>query len=202
MILPQAMPDQRKRQADGGREENEIFRHLSAEPLLLRVVLGFSRAQGAVGSLRWRGFVGCKRDVFVGGRLSLRRRGYRDPLAGSFSPSRGPLPFQALSQMFIVGCQFDQRFPYEKIEALARQSLAFLRLSMKLFGSPSAQFHGASLQLVPSCLCLVPIGARFVHAPDCHGSKTQLLGRQRQDLSRLAPGRPRPARSRGAWRSR
>jgi hypothetical protein len=89
--------------------------------------------------------------------------------------------------MFIVGCQFDQRFPYERIEALARQSLAFLRLSMKLFGSASAQFHGASLQLVPSCLCLVPIGARFVHAPDYHGSKTQLFGRRRQDLSRLVP---------------
>jgi hypothetical protein len=35
--------------------------------------------------------------------------------------------------MFIVGCQFDERFPYEGIEALARQSLAFLRLSMKRF---------------------------------------------------------------------
>ena len=35
--------------------------------------------------------------------------------------------------MFIVGCQFDERFPYERIEALARQSLAFLRLSMKRF---------------------------------------------------------------------
>jgi hypothetical protein len=27
--------------------------------------------------------------------------------------------------MFIEGCQFDQRFPYENVEALARQSLAF-----------------------------------------------------------------------------
>jgi hypothetical protein len=38
------------------------------------------------------------------------------------------LPFQALCLMFIVGCQFDERFPYERIEALAGQSLAFLRL--------------------------------------------------------------------------
>ena len=93
---------------------------------------------------------------------------------------------QALRQMFIVRCQFDERFSYEQIEALARQSLAFLRLSMKLFGSRSAGFHGASLQFVPSCLCLVPIRARFVHAPNGHGSKTQIFGRQRQDLSRLA----------------
>jgi hypothetical protein len=51
MILPQAKPDQRKRQADGGREENEIFRHLSAEPFCF----GLSRrclssAQGAISS--------------------------------------------------------------------------------------------------------------------------------------------------------
>jgi hypothetical protein len=59
--------------------------------------------------------------------------------------------------MFIVGCQFDERFSYENVEALARQSLAFLRLSLKLFGSRSARFHGASLQFVPSRLCLVPI---------------------------------------------
>ena len=47
-----------------------------------------------------------------------------------------PLPFQALGLMFIVGCQFDERFPYENVEGLARQSLAFPRLSMKgFFGS-------------------------------------------------------------------
>ena len=44
-----------------------------------------------------------------------------------------PLPFQALGLMFIVGCQFDERFPYENVEGLARQSLAFPRLSMKRF---------------------------------------------------------------------
>src|SRR6516225_1266953 len=43
------------------------------------------------------------------------------------------LLLQALRLMFIVGCQFDERFPYERIEALARQSLAFPRLSMKRF---------------------------------------------------------------------
>jgi hypothetical protein len=63
--------------------------------------------------------------------------------------------------------------------------LAFLRLSMKLFGSRSARFHGASLQFVPSCLCLVPIRARFVHAPNGHGSKTQLIGWQRQCISHI-----------------
>jgi hypothetical protein len=89
--------------------------------------------------------------------------------------------------MLIVGCQFDERFPYENVEALARQSLAFPRLSMKLFGSCSAWFHGASRQLVPSCLCLVPIGARFVHAPNGHGGKTQLFGRQRQDRRVILP---------------
>jgi len=41
-------------------------------------------------------------------------------------------PLQALCQMFIVECQFDERFSYENVEALARQSLAFLRLSMKV----------------------------------------------------------------------
>ena len=46
---------------------------------------------------------------------------------------------QALRQMFIVGCQFDQRFAYGRIERLARQSLPFLRLSMKRFGSRSAR---------------------------------------------------------------
>jgi len=45
------------------------------------------------------------------------------------------LLLQALCQMFIVGCQFDERFPYENVEAVARQSLAILRLSMKRFGS-------------------------------------------------------------------
>jgi hypothetical protein len=45
------------------------------------------------------------------------------------------LLLQALRQMFIVGCQFDERFPYENVEAFARQSLAILRLSMKRFGS-------------------------------------------------------------------
>ena len=54
--------------------------------------------------------------------------------------------------MFIVGRQFDERFPYENVEALARQSLAFVRLSMKLFGSRSALFHGALLSF-PSYLC-------------------------------------------------
>ena len=39
---------------------------------------------------------------------------------------------QALRQMFMLGCQFDQRFAYGRIERLARQSLPFLRLSMKL----------------------------------------------------------------------
>src|SRR5262249_54515247 len=39
---------------------------------------------------------------------------------------------QALRQMFIVGRQFDQRFAYGRIERLARQSLPFLRLGMKL----------------------------------------------------------------------
>ena len=82
--------------------------------------------------------------------------------------------------MFIVGCQFDQCFPYENVEALARQSLAFPRLSMKLFGLRSALFHEASL--VPSYV-LVPIRARFVHAPTGHGSKTQLFGRQTQGLT-------------------
>ena len=47
---------------------------------------------------------------------------------------------QALRQMFIVGCQFDQRFAYGRIERLARQSLPFLRLCMKLFSSRSARF--------------------------------------------------------------
>ena len=50
--------------------------------------------------------------------------------------------------MFIVRCQFDERFSYEQIEALARQSLAFLRLSMKLFGSRSARFQGRLFSLL------------------------------------------------------
>ena len=46
--------------------------------------------------------------------------------------------------MFIVGREFDERFPYERIEALARQPLAFLRLSVKrFFRSRSARFHWA-----------------------------------------------------------
>ena len=56
------------------------------------------------------------------------------------------LLLQALRQMFIVGRQFDERVPYEQIEALARQSLAFLRLSMELFGSCSAWFHERRVQ--------------------------------------------------------
>ena len=56
------------------------------------------------------------------------------------------LLLQALRQMFIVGRQFDERFPYERAEALARQSLAFLRLSMELFGSCSAWFHERRVQ--------------------------------------------------------
>ena len=52
------------------------------------------------------------------------------------------LLLQALRLMFIVGCQFDERFPYERIEAFARQPLAFLRLSVKrFFRSRSARFH-------------------------------------------------------------
>jgi len=58
------------------------------------------------------------------------------------------LLLQALRLIFIVGCQFHERFPYENVEALARQSLAFVRLSMKLFGSRSARFHRVSL---PAC---------------------------------------------------
>ena len=42
-----------------------------------------------------------------------------------------PLLLHALRLMFIVGREFDERFPYERIEALARQPLAFLRLSVK-----------------------------------------------------------------------
>ena len=49
---------------------------------------------------------------------------------------------QALRRMFIAGCQFDQRFAYGRIERLARRSLPFLRLSMKLFGSRSARHVG------------------------------------------------------------
>jgi hypothetical protein len=49
--------------------------------------------------------------------------------------------------MFIVGCQFDQRFAYGRIERLARQSLPFLRLCMKLFGSRSARFWPAPLAI-------------------------------------------------------
>ena len=30
------------------------------------------------------------------------------------------LLLQALRQMFIVGCQFDERFPYENVKGLAR----------------------------------------------------------------------------------
>ena len=132
--------------------------------------------------------------------------------------------------MFIVGCRFDQRFPHVNIEGLARQSMAFLRLSMKVFFG-LARFHGRYVQtrtksisalLVPAFSSdngpfglrwsvsgafglvkgprqpseakssgrnaparLVTIRARFVHAPNGHGSKTQLIGRQRQDLSRL-----------------
>ena len=44
-----------------------------------------------------------------------------------------PLLLQALRLIFVVGRQFDERFPYEIVEALACQSLAFLRLSMKVF---------------------------------------------------------------------
>ena len=43
------------------------------------------------------------------------------------------LLLQVLRLIFVVGRQFDERFPYKRIEALARQSLAFLRLSLKLF---------------------------------------------------------------------
>ena len=46
--------------------------------------------------------------------------------------SLSPIAGQALRQMFIVGCQFDQRFSYGRIGRLARQSSPFLRLSMKL----------------------------------------------------------------------
>ena len=52
-----------------------------------------------------------------------------------FSVESLPPLLRALCQMFIVGCQFDERFPYENVEAVARQSLAILRLSMKRFGS-------------------------------------------------------------------
>ena len=56
------------------------------------------------------------------------------------------LMLQALRLMFIMGCQFHERFPYENVEALARQSLAFLRLSMKvIFGlhrTRSREFMG------------------------------------------------------------
>ena len=73
-----------------------------------------------------------------------------------------PLLLQALCLMFIVGRKFDERFPYERIEALTRQSLAFPRLSMKLFFCSHRTVpcrmkafcpkHGQnrSLQLVPS----------------------------------------------------
>ena len=42
---------------------------------------------------------------------------------------------QALRQTFKVGCNFGESFPDENVEALTRQSLAILRLSMKRFGS-------------------------------------------------------------------
>ena len=87
-------------------------------------------------------------------------------LASGIVLALAPLLFQALCLMFIMGCQFDERFPYKRIEALAGQSLAFPRMSMKLLDLHSARFHVASLQLVPSCPCLVPIRARFVHAPN------------------------------------
>jgi hypothetical protein len=45
---------------------------------------------------------------------------------------------QALGLMFIIGGKFSQSFPYEGIERLACQSLAFLSLSMKIFGSHRA----------------------------------------------------------------
>ena len=50
-----------------------------------------------------------------------------------FSAQVLSLLLQVLRLIFVVGCQFDERFPYENVEALARQSLAFLRLSMKVF---------------------------------------------------------------------
>ena len=74
-----------------------------------------------------------------------------------------PIAAQALRQMFIVGCQFDQRFAYGRIERLARQSSPFLRLSMKLFGSRWARFHGRLFSLVRRAYALVPIGAQLVH---------------------------------------
>jgi hypothetical protein len=52
-------------------------------------------------------------------------------LAGGIVLGLAPLPLQALRLMFIVGCQLGQRFPYENVEALAHQSLALPRLSMK-----------------------------------------------------------------------
>ena len=50
-----------------------------------------------------------------------------------FSAQVLSLLLQVLRLMFIVGRHFDQCFPYENIEALARQSFSFLRLSVKLF---------------------------------------------------------------------
>ena len=74
-----------------------------------------------------------------------------------------PIAGQALRQMFIVGCQFDQRFSYGRIGRLARQSSPFLRLSMKLFGLRSARFHGRLLSTFRRAYALVPIGAQLVH---------------------------------------
>ena len=65
-----------------------------------------------------------------------------------FSVESLPPLLRALCQMFIVGCQFDERFSYENVEALARQSLAFLRLSVQLFGSRSARFQGRLFSLL------------------------------------------------------
>ena len=53
------------------------------------------------------------------------------------------LLLQALRQMFIVGCQFDERFPYENVEALTCQSLAFLRLGPLLGEWMLSEFSGS-----------------------------------------------------------
>jgi len=72
------------------------------------------------------------------------------------------LLLQALRLMFIMGCQFHERFPYENVEALARQSLAFLRLSMKvIFGlhrTRSREFMGPlrSMGTLSSTLHIFP----------------------------------------------